>query len=218
MGGYEYAQAMMTLDKRWLDGGIAANLGEEAGSLYLSVWSKQLSVEAYDGHYNLAVSRAARIGQTPLDDSVEFVQYSSEGGGGTCLLPPPLDSVFYPAAEEARVVTRGGESSTIADRVAFRMAMLEAVSKQASAAEEQVACMSGCVVHTQASTLKVMRCMMCPLRPDGTHTLHLGDVRCVARRWCSARSATLRGMRPTRATSHMVFLKMLSLRLCTWWR
>ena len=71
VGGYQYAQALMTLDRRWLDGGIAKDLGVEARSLYSTVWPEELSVDAYNEYFNLAVSRAAKIGQGqgPLDDS-----------------------------------------------------------------------------------------------------------------------------------------------------
>ena len=68
-GGHQYAQALMTLDKRWSDGGIAEDPGVDARSLYSTVWPGELSVDAYNTHFNLAVSRVAKIGQSSLDDS-----------------------------------------------------------------------------------------------------------------------------------------------------
>ena len=172
---HPYAQALMTLDKRWLDRGIAANVGEEAGSLYMSTWPKQMSVETYDEHYNRTLARAAKIGQSPLDDSDLAVQL--RGGWWHVVASPPVDSVLYAAAEEARVVT-GGECSTVEHRVQFRIAIMQAISRKVPPTRVQVDAMRGVVVHTKAAILKVSRCQMCPLRPDGTHTDHVGDAKC----------------------------------------
>ena len=103
--GEPYAQALTTLDKRWLDGGIATDVGEETRALYSSEWPRELTVGAYDGPLNRVVALAAKIGLSPLQDSEKGIQL--RGGWWHVVTPPPVDSVDHAAAEEARVVTDG---------------------------------------------------------------------------------------------------------------
>ena len=67
------------------------------------------------------------MGLSPVDDSVDAIQIRRKWWH--VLSPPPLGSVFYQPAEEARVATRG-ECNTVAHRAEFCIAMLQAVSKQ----------------------------------------------------------------------------------------
>ena len=71
--GDRYLQAMMLLDKRWLDGGIATIVAEEAGFVYRLTWPAQLSVEAYHAHYIVVVARAAMMGLSLVDNSVDAI-------------------------------------------------------------------------------------------------------------------------------------------------
>ena len=67
-------------------------------------WPEEMSVDAYNTHFNLAVSRAAKIGQAPFDDSDGSMLLRQ--AWWYVLAPPPVGSVYYQAATEAWTVTR----------------------------------------------------------------------------------------------------------------
>ena len=175
--GEAYAQALSTLDRRWMDGGTAVDVGEEAHALYSSEWPKELTPEAYDEHFNKVVALAGSVGLSPLCET--------EGGKllrkgwWHIISSPPVDSLFYPAAEEARVVT-SGECSTVEHRVQYRMAMMEAITRKMSSwSTGKVGALVGGVLLEKAKSSKVYQCAKCPLR-DGSRTMHVGEAKCGA--------------------------------------
>ena len=127
---HQYAQALMTLDRRWSDSGIAEDPGVEARSLYSMGFLAELSVDAYSTYFNQAVSRAGKIGQAPIDDSDGSMLIRQPWWH--VLASPPVGSAYYQAATEARTVIRQ-ENSTVAHRVAWCVplcvAMLQAVTR-----------------------------------------------------------------------------------------
>lgn len=72
IAGNNHAQALLILDHRWSDGGLEKDAGDEAKLLCLAKWPVELSVNAYNSHFNVALTRASAIcsiGQNPIDDN-----------------------------------------------------------------------------------------------------------------------------------------------------
>ena len=195
VGGVDYPQALIILDRRWSDGGLEHDAGEDAKLLYLAKWPVEFTVNAYNSHFNVALSRAGTIGQNPIDDSDASRLLRS--AFWHVIASPPFDSPYYPAAQVAMVVTRQ-ECTTIAHRDEWRTAMLKAIKNIISSRPEGgtgSGLAKGAISHarfggiTQAESMGIVpawaaaaadafggsrtrRCPKCPLIPDGTPTLH----------------------------------------------
>ena len=96
IAGVDYAQALQLLDRRWYDGGMEKDAGEDAKLLYLVKWPVELSVNNYNSHFNLALTRASAIGQGPLDDSAPSILLRS--AWWHVLASPPFDLAILPSS------------------------------------------------------------------------------------------------------------------------
>ena len=208
IAGVDHPQALISLDRRWYDGGLEKDAGEDAKLLYLAKWPVEMSINNYNSHFNTALTRASSIGQGPMDDSNASILLRS--AWWHVIASPPFDSPYYPAAQVAMVVTRQ-ECSTIAHRDAWRMAMLKAIKNILSAmpaGSTSSGLAKGAVAHarfggiTPAESIGIVptwaaaiappsapaafggsrsrRCPKCPLMPDGTPTIHPYVFQCTA--------------------------------------
>ena len=68
--GVNHDQALIFLDRRWLAADVPEfDVGSEAKKLHAMEWPAEFSVDAYNTHFNLAVTRASRCNLNPSDDS-----------------------------------------------------------------------------------------------------------------------------------------------------
>ena len=123
--GADNDQAVLTFNSRWADGSPDLEEGADARSLYQTRWPTNFAADAYNAHFNMVVSTAGKVGQSPIEDNDVSVQLRK--GWWHLIASPPVGSVYYQAAAEARTVT-GQTSRTVADRNAFRIAMLRAIT------------------------------------------------------------------------------------------
>ena len=64
----------------------------------------EMSINAYNAHFNLALTRAGTIGHSPIDDSDASILLRQ--GWWWVIAALPFDSPYYPAAQEAKTVTQ----------------------------------------------------------------------------------------------------------------
>ena len=68
--GVNHDQALILLDRRWSAADVPEfDVGLEAKRLHAMEWPAEFSVDAYNTHFNLAVTRASRCNLNPSDDS-----------------------------------------------------------------------------------------------------------------------------------------------------
>ena len=124
-------QALLLLDMRWAS---AAEETEEvtaaAANLRERKWPARLSVDVFNEYFNAVVSDATAVAQNPVDDSDTSVTLRQSWWAK--IATPPTGSVYYAAAARARVVTQQ-RRRTVADRDAFRTAMLAEIGSEAPA-------------------------------------------------------------------------------------
>ena len=103
--GVETDQALLSLNRGWSDGGVDVNAGADAKSLYKMRWPTEFGTDAYNAHFNTAVSTAGKVGQAPLGSNGASILLRQ--GWWHVIASPPSESVYYHgAASEARTITR----------------------------------------------------------------------------------------------------------------
>ena len=93
-------------------------------------WPTELSINSYNSHFNLALAKAGAVGQNPTNDTDAYILLRK--AWWPVIASPPVSSIYYEAAREARLVTRQ-QQDTVAHRVAFHLAMTEAIKDQVKA-------------------------------------------------------------------------------------
>ena len=126
--GVNHDQALILLDQRWHSAAVLeVDTGKES-KLLLAMnesWPSEFSVDSYNNHFNLAVSRASRSHLNPLDDSPASMELRSIWCG--VFADPPVLSPYFTAAQEARAVT-GQAKTTTAHRAAWHTAMSTSIA------------------------------------------------------------------------------------------
>jgi hypothetical protein len=128
--GIIHDQALIILDRRWAGGELEPDVGGEAQELYSMKWPAELSVNAYNSYFNSALAKAGAVGQNPTNDIAQSILLRK--AWWPVIASPPISSIYYEAAREARLVTRQ-QQDTIAHRVAFHLAITEAIKGQVKA-------------------------------------------------------------------------------------
>ena len=118
IGGVNHDQALIRLDKRWgfVSDAPDVDLGDEARKLHSMLWPSDFSVDSFATHFNLAVSRASKIHQNPLDDNDPSMEMRKSWW--YVIASPPVSSLYFAAAQEARAVT--GQNTTLHLHIARR--------------------------------------------------------------------------------------------------
>lgn len=122
--GANIDQALIILDRRWSAAPVPQDSGLIARKLHSLSWPTEVTVDAYNGHFNSAVSLASSIGQNPMGESAS--EQALRATWWYVLESPTAFSPFCAIAAEARMVTQQADT-TIADREAWRAAILKAI-------------------------------------------------------------------------------------------
>jgi hypothetical protein len=120
-------QSITLLDQRWSVAELAPEPGDQATELFSMEWPDVLGEEKYAAHMDKAVSMATRVQLNPGDETLASQRHRALWWG--VFAGPPESSVFHAAAKEARAVTQQ-RRRTVADRDAWRVAMLAAISAE----------------------------------------------------------------------------------------
>ena len=119
-------QALMLLDTRWMDAAPVEGKGDVSRRLFKERrWPSTYSAEAYVQFYNAVVADANLLDINPSDDTEASVSLRSMWWH--LFAQPPEGSPYYKAAAEARTVTQHRDS-LVADREAFRAAMIKSIA------------------------------------------------------------------------------------------
>ena len=126
-GGQNYDQAIRLLDTRWQPADAPEfDTGEETRKLHSMQWPSSFSVDDFNNHFNLAVSRASRAAMNPSTETQNAIQLRSTWW--YVIADPPATSHYFTAAQEARAVT-GQASTSVAHRAAWQAAMGTAITR-----------------------------------------------------------------------------------------
>ena len=83
--GVNHDQALTLLDQRWHStAALAVDTGKES-KLLLAMgesWPSGFSVDAFNNHFNLALSRASKCHLNPSDDGQQKVDHRRQDSGG----------------------------------------------------------------------------------------------------------------------------------------
>jgi hypothetical protein len=207
-------QALRLLDRRWHSADAPTFDASKESKLLNSMgenWPAEFSVDAYNNHFNLAVSRASRCHLNPLNDDPESMQLRSLWWGA--FADPPVESPYFMAAQEARAVT-GQHNTTMAHRTAWQAAMIKSITTFVKAgvgkavgglSRGQVSARYGGFVppglDVDAYAAAAPRafpgggrgdgpprtklCVRCPLQADGKLTVHDRSFKCDAMADCT---------------------------------
>jgi hypothetical protein len=214
-GGINHDQALRLLDQRWHSPDTPAYDASKEGKLLIAMgdaWPSEFSVDAYNNHFNLAVSRASRSHLNPLDDSPASMELRSIWWG--VFADPPVLSPYFTAAQEARAVT-GQAKTTTAHRAAWHAAMSTSIATYVKAgvgkpvgglARGQVAARYGGLYDTPGLEVDASAaaarpgafppgdgggpprnkpCARCPVRSDGQKVVHDRGFKCAAAAECT---------------------------------
>ena len=212
--GVNYDQALTLLDQRWHStAALAVDTGKES-KLLLAMgesWPSDFSVDAFNNHFNLALSRASKCHLNPSDDGQASIRLRLLWWPS--IAEPPMDSPYFTAAQEARAVT-SQQNTTVAHRAAWRSAMIKSITTYAKAgvgkpvggvSRGQVSARFGGLAllpHEVSAYAAAPRpfadggrsdgpprnkeCPRCPLLQDGTPTLHDRSFKCPSLADCTS--------------------------------
>ena len=123
--GININQALRLLDIRWRSEELArVDPGDTSKLLYAMKWPSEVSVDAYNTYYNLAVSRASKSHFNPINE--DDASQNLRSTWWHIIAEPPVTSTYFAAAQLARSVTNQ-QRTTTAHREAFRTAMVREV-------------------------------------------------------------------------------------------
>ena len=131
MGSITIDQAIKILDQRWQSTAAPEfDSGEEATKLYTMPWPVECSADAYNSLFNRAISAATRINMNPRSDSNADIALRATWWH--VIAKPPASSPYYPAAQQARAITRQ-ECTTVAHRNEWHAAMIKEITTMVQA-------------------------------------------------------------------------------------
>ena len=212
--GVNHDQALTLLDQRWHStAALAVDTGKES-KLLLAMgesWPSEFSVDAFNNHFNLALSRASKCHLNPSDDGQASIRLRLLWWPS--IAEPPMDSPYFTAAQEARAVT-SQQNTTVAHRAAWQSAMIKSITTYAKAgvgkpvggvSRGQVSARFGGLAplpHEVSAYAAAPRpfadggrsdgpprnkeCPRCPLLQDGTPTLHDRSFKCPSLADCTS--------------------------------
>ena len=131
INGRDHDQAMRLLDQRWHRAGAPEyDRGEIATKLYTMQWPADFSVDAYNEHFNRAMTAATKINLNPTTDNDDDMALRATWWN--VLARPPATSLYFQAAQQARAVTRQ-ECTTVAHRTAWHEALIKEITTMVAA-------------------------------------------------------------------------------------
>ena len=93
-------------------------------------WPSEFSVDAFNNHFNLALSRASKCHLNPSDDGAPSIRLRLLWWPS--IAEPPMDSPYFTAAQEARAVT-SQLNTTVAHRAEWQSAMIKSITTYSKA-------------------------------------------------------------------------------------